>query len=159
VIVTPVASPRDNFAGDDKVVCLGETTELGTPQEDGFSYTWAPGNYLRRNDRAEVTFEAGNLSLPVPNPITYFVTAEKAGCTFVDQVQVSVIEADADIDGCGPRSIGTPDRTPNLNETYSWELVSGPGGFTGPTDVPVTSVSASVGGTSIYRLTVCLGWH
>jgi hypothetical protein len=156
VIVTPVASPRDNFAGDDKVVCLGETTELGTPQEDGFSYTWAPGNYLRRNDRAEVTFEAGNLSLPVPNPITYFVTAEKAGCTFVDQVQVSVIEADADIDGCGPRSIGTPDRTPNLNETYSWELVSGPGGFTGPTDVPVTSVSASVGGTSIYRLTVTL---
>jgi hypothetical protein len=156
VIVTPVASPRDNFAGDDKVVCLGETTELGTPQEDGFSYTWAPGNYLRRNDRAEVTFEAGNLSLPVPNPITYFVTAEKAGCTFVDQVQVSVIEADADIDGCGPRSIGTPDRTPNLNETYSWELVSGPGGFTGPTDVPVTTVSASVGGTSIYRLTVTL---
>ncbi|GAB3999097.1 hypothetical protein GCM10028807_48370 [Spirosoma daeguense] len=155
VVVTPVAAPvTPNFAGPDVTICIGNTATIGTPAEPGFTYTWAPGNYLVTNNSAQVTFQPGSLAMPTPNPITYYVTALKNGCTFVDQMQASVIEARAGVDGCGPRTIGEPDRTPNIGETYTWTRLSGPGNFVGPTNLPVVPVTASVGGATTYRLTV-----
>lgn len=156
ITVNPVVGPTGLFAGPDVTVCLGQTAQLGTPAQAGFSYTWAPGNYLNSNQNAQTTYQPGNLSLPFPNPIQYYVTAFRQGCTFVDSTIATSIEARADIDGCGPRSLGLPDRTPNLNETYQWVKISGPGTFTGPTNVPVTNVSASVGGDTEYELRVTL---
>lgn len=155
VVVTPVAAPvTPNFAGPDVTICIGNTATIGTPAESGFTYTWAPGNYLVTNNSAQVTFQPGSLAMPTPNPITYYVTALKDGCTFVDQMQASVIEARAGVDGCGPRTIGEPDRTPNIGETYTWTKLSGPGNFSGATNLPVVPVTASVGGATTYRLTV-----
>jgi hypothetical protein len=118
-----------------------------------YKYTWAPGNYLASNTTATTTFQTGNIVMPNPNPITYYLTAEKDGCTFVDAVQVAVIEARAGLDGCGPRTIGEPDRTPNINETYSWVKISGPGEFTGPTNTVQTTVSSSGASATTYELT------
>lgn len=155
VTVTPVAAPvTANFAGPDRVVCLGGTAALGLASEPGFAYTWAPGNYLVTNNTATTTFQPGNLAMPSPNPGHYYVTATKNGCSFVDQVEVAVIEANAGVDGCGPRYIGIGDRTPGINETYSWTKVSGPGSFSGPTNLPTVPVTASVGGSTTYLLTV-----
>lgn len=155
VVVTPVAAPlTPNFAGPDVTICIGNTAMIGTPAESGFTYTWAPGNYLTANNTAQTTFQPGSLAMPTPNPITYYVTALKNGCTFVDQMQASVIEARAGVDGCGPRNVGEPDRTPNIGETYTWTKLSGPGNFVGPTNLPVVPVTASVGGATTYRLTV-----
>ena len=122
-----------------------------------FGYTWAPGNYLVSNNQAEVTFKPGSLALPAPNPILYYLTAEREGCTFTDDMLAHVIEARAWVDGCGPRIVGEPDRTPNIEETYEWVLISGPGAFTGATDQAQVPVSASVGGTSVYELRVSHG--
>ena len=122
-----------------------------------YGYTWAPGNYLTLNNRAEVTFKPGNLALPNPNPILYYLTAEREGCTFTDDMLAHVIEARAWVDGCGPRIVGEPDRTPNIDETYEWVLISGPGNFTGATDQAQVPVSASVGGNSVYEVRVSHG--
>ncbi|WP_461137332.1 beta strand repeat-containing protein, partial [Spirosoma terrae] len=155
VVVTPVAAPlTPNFAGPDVTICIGNTATIGTTAESGFTYTWAPGNYLTANNTARTTFQPGSLAMPTPNPITYYVTALKNGCTFVDQMQASVIEARAGVDGCGPRNVGEPDRTPNIGETYTWTKLSGPGNFVGPTNLPQVPVTASVGGATTYRLTV-----
>ena len=161
ILVLPTNAPTTpNFAGPDVVVCLGQTAELGMPAESGFNYTWAPGNYLTQNQTAQTTFQTGNLQMPTINPITYYVTAEKNGCTFVDETVAAVIEARAGVDGCGPRMVGLPDRTPNINETYTWTKVSGDGYFTGATDQPMVPVSASPdGGSTTYRLDVTYNGH
>lgn len=155
VTVTPVAAPvTANFAGPDRAICLGSTATLGLAAESGFTYTWAPGNYLVTNNASIATFQPGSLAMPVPNVGRYYLTAAKDGCSFVDQVEVAVIEARAGIDGCGPRYIGKEDRTPNINETYTWSKVSGPGNFSGATNLPVVPVTASVGAPTTYLLTV-----
>ncbi|SFQ36305.1 hypothetical protein SAMN04515674_1161, partial [Pseudarcicella hirudinis] len=156
VTVTPVAAPvTPNFAGPDKTFCISDLDAfLGTPKESGFTYVWAPGNYLQWNNVSSTRFQPGNLAMPNPNPIKYYLTAIKQGCSFVDSTYASVIEANAGVDGCGPRYVGTADRTPNINETYSWTKVSGPGNFTGATNLPMVPVSSSGGGSTTYRLTV-----
>ena len=155
VIVTPSAAPTtSNFAGPDRVICLGSTTTLGTPAQSGFTYVWTPGSYIAATT-STATFNPGNITMPVPNKISYTLSATNtaSGCTFTDQVEVAVIEARAGQDACGPRLIGVDDRTPNLNETYQWTVVSGTGNFLGATNQAVVPVGASVGGPVTYRLT------
>jgi hypothetical protein len=155
VNVIPVAAPiTPNFAGADKVFCLDDSVVIGSSPETGFQYTWSPGSYLSSNTNSFSTYYAGNIIMPEPNPAIINVTAQKDGCSFPDQVIVATIEADAGLDGCGPRIIGKPDRTPNINETYLWEKISGSGNFTGPTNVAQTTVSESIGTHTTYRLTV-----
>ncbi len=153
--VTPVAAPiNTNFAGSDKVFCLESNVTLGAPPEPGFNYVWSPGSYLTSNTFSTTTYYAGNTVMPVPNPAVINVTAQKNGCAFTDQTIVATIEARAGLDGCGPRLIGLPDRTPDINETYSWVKLSGSGDFTGPTNLPQVPVSASIGTPTVYGLTV-----
>ncbi len=156
VRIIPVAAPLTaNIAGPDKVICLGNNVTIGTAPETGFNYVWSPGSYLIDNTVSTTTYFPGNLYMPTPNTAFINLTAQKDGCSFSDQVEVTTIEARAGIDLiCGPRYIGLPDRTPNVNETYQWTLVSGPGNFTGATDQPQVPVSASVGGSSVYGLLV-----
>lgn len=155
VRVTPVAAPvTANFAGPDRVFCLGSTVSLGLSPESGFNYVWSPGSYLVANTSSTTTYNAGNIIMPVPNPAIVNVTAQKSGCFFSDQTIVSTIEARAGLDGCGPRIVGEPDRTPNIDETYTWTKISGSGNFTGATNLPQVPVSASIGTATVYRLTV-----
>jgi hypothetical protein len=158
VTIIPVSAPVADFAGPDHGICLGDSVSLGLPAEAGFTYTWAPGNYLRSNTSSTTTFYGGprNGDMPVPNPATFYVTAKKGYCSFTDQTTVAVIEAMAGDDGCGPRIIGWPDRTPNINETYLWTKDAGPGTFLGPTDQPQVLVSSSGTGTTTYTLLVLL---
>ena len=129
-----------------------DVSELRVYQSN-FSYTWAPGNYLSSNNESTTTFVPGNSAYPILNPMTYFLTAEQSGCEFVDTAVVAVINADAGENGCGPRLIGTPDSTPNIEETYSWVKLSGGGTFLGATDQAQVPVSASPNVTT-YELTV-----
>jgi hypothetical protein len=159
VVVAPIAAPvTTDFAGPDQVICLGDSVSLGTPPEAGFTYTWAPSTYLQSNINSTATFFAGNVEMPYPNPGTIYLTAKKGTCSFVDQTVVAAVEARADIDYCGPRTIGLPDRTPDINETYLWTK-AGPGNFIGPNNLPQVAVSASVGGTTDYTLSVTYNGH
>jgi hypothetical protein len=153
-VVTAPAEP--NFAGDDKAVCLGGALSLGTAAESGFTYIWAPGNYLSDVTASITTFNSGSTQ-PHPNSFTYTLSATKNGCVFNDAVTVSVLEVDAGLALCGPRTVGKGDLIPGVaGKTYLWEKVSGPGSITGATHTAQTTVSESIGGTTIYRLTVSL---
>jgi len=156
VTVTTVPAPiTPNFAGSDQIFCFGGTANLGTTEELGYNYTWFPTNYITSSNASTTIYDPGNLSFsPQPDPGIYTLQADTLGCSFVDQVIVYTIDAEAGIDGCGPRMVGTADVTPNIEETYSWTVVSGPGVITGATNLATTSVSASIGGTTIYELEV-----
>jgi hypothetical protein len=151
-VVDPPVVP--DFAGADQAVCKGGTLTLGSANETGFTFTWAPGNYLTSISASTTTFNAGS-ELPNPNSFTYQLTATKGQCAFVDEVVVSVLAVDAGENYCGPRTVGTPDLIPNVTgKIYLWEKVSGPGTITGPTNQAMTTVSASVGAPTTYRLSV-----
>ena len=154
VIVNVVAAPLTaNFAGDDKAVCKGGTLSLGTTAEAGFTYTWSPANYLSSATGSTVTFNAGS-ELPQPNSFTYTLTAVQNGCSFTDATTVSVLEVNAGKDLCGPRTVGTPDKMPGVSgKVFLWEKISGPGAITGATNTATTTVSASVGSSTTYRIT------
>ena len=125
-----------------------------------YNYIWTPGSYIS-TDRVSAIFDAGTLEMPVNNPITYTVSANMETCSFYEQVSVAVIEARAGKDlGCGPGIIGEEDRTPNIDETYSWvkitdpAITTGSGNLVGATNIPKPIVSASSGGVVGYELTV-----
>ncbi len=152
VIITPVANPGADFAGPDQTICFGTTTTIGVGPS-GYNYTWAPGNYLEDNDLATVTFDPGT-AMPNPNPITYFVTAESNGCYFYDDVELTVLRAEAGVDGCGPRTVGGFNQ-PNIDPVYAWtNVTSGPGDFIGTPDMAFTTVSSSGTGSTTYQIDV-----
>ncbi|MEO6669444.1 MAG: SdrD B-like domain-containing protein [Ferruginibacter sp.] len=155
--VTPIAAPLTaNFAGPDKTTCADNAVQLGMPAEAGFSYTWTLSNFLSPQNGSYTTYSAYSVNHEFPGntPREFQVTAYKNGCSFSDRVVVTTIISNAGFDYCGPRLIGAPDITPNINETYSWVKVSGPGNFTGATNLPQVPVTASVGDSTIYGLTV-----
>ncbi|MES2848690.1 MAG: SdrD B-like domain-containing protein [Bacteroidota bacterium] len=159
-IITPVPAPIEvNFAGPDKVLCLGDTLVIGTAAEPGFNYIWSPGFYLTSNTTATTKYYPGNLLMPTPNPAIINLTAQKSGCSFSDRVEVATIESRAGLFGCGPRIIGLPDRTPLIDETYQWSVVSGTGNFLGPDNLPEIPIGASAGGDATYGLTVTYNGH
>ena len=158
-ILTVAAPVTSDFAGPDRVLCLGGTANIGTAPEPGFTYTWSPGSYLFSNTSSATTYSPGNIMMPEPNPAIIHLTAQKDGCSFTDKVTVSTIEARAGKMGCGPRLIGLPDRTPNISETYNWIKIAGPGSFTGVTNEAQVPVSASVGGNTEYLLIVSYQGH
>lgn len=156
ITVNVVAAPATpNFAGADQATCMGGTLSLGTAPEAGFTYSWSPGNYLSTVSGSTTTFDPGGTDLPQPDPFTYTLTATSNGCTFTDRVTVAVLDVDAGDDYCGPRIVGTPDKVPGVTgKTYLWEVLSGPGTITGATNTATTTVSASVGTSTSYRVTV-----
>ncbi len=158
VTVSVVAAPVNNggaFGGADVTICSGGSVTLGTTAETGFTYTWSPGSYLSSNTIARPSFFPGT-RLPVADPMRYYVTASKNGCSFVDSIEAFVLKANAGEDGCGPRLIGSPDATPAINETYTWTKITngtGTSNFLGATNLPQVPVSNATVATA-FRLTV-----
>ncbi|SER24556.1 DUF4347 domain-containing protein [Neolewinella agarilytica] len=173
-VTTTESTIPSGFAGPDIVACVGEEVVIGSAAEPGYTYSWAPGVFLSSTsgmlDQSMLTF---SVPIPddddptlfpddIPNPITYTVAAEINGCVTYDQVSVYVIEARADevIESdtmCGPRTLGEIDRTPDIDETYSWRVISSTGDnsmFLGPTDGPRVPVSGNNAGMTAYELTV-----
>src|SRR5690606_1753292 len=123
ITVNVVAGPTGEFAGTDKVICKGGTVTLGTASQSGFTYAWSPGSYLSNVAISNPAFNAGT-DFPVPNTASFTVTASKNGCSFTDQVNVSVLSANAGDDYCGPRTVGVADDMPAVSgKTFAWAVV------------------------------------
>lgn len=144
VVVSFVASPTNGpaMAGSDKTICKSSSVVLGNGVGDpAATYSWAPANYLSNPNIAAPTFNAGIAM--VSCPLTYTVTAVKGGCTFTDQVQVSVINPQVDYEGDSlPCYVfSEPLNEPNCTAaTYAWQVMSGPG----------VVQSTTAGGASAY---------
>ncbi|MFN8362088.1 MAG: PKD domain-containing protein [Candidatus Kapaibacterium sp.] len=83
VTVTILPPPNAN-AGEDKPICIGESTQIGTPAEAGNSYSWNPSTGL----------SSPNASQTIASPTTtttYTLTVSNAaGCVKSDEVIVTV---------------------------------------------------------------------
>lgn len=129
VIVAFVAAPTGGatFGGTDKNICKSSTVVLGGAEDAAATYNWSPISYLSASNIYNPTFNAGTNT--VKCPMVYTVTATKSGCTFTDQVNVTVVDASTSLDNqtvsCEAWSSGNSNNCSGA--TYSWELVSGPG--------------------------------
>lgn len=150
VLVTPITVPS---AGVDQTICAGNSVVLGQAGQAGYTYNWSPGLYLDNPNIAQPTFRAG--SNPVANPLTYSLTAvhDASGCAATTSLNVAVGQANAGINGCGPRYIGTADQSGGL-ATYSWTVLAGDvASLTTPNiSQPIVDPSSN----TLYELTVSL---
>jgi hypothetical protein len=160
VVVTPVLPPPPmndsvGFAGTDKVFCSTSGVTIGlSSNPDSFTYQWTPFFNLSSYTVKTPSFSSLFPQLPNTDPITYTLNATKNGCTFSDQVLLYVIESNAGLDRVGPRLIGNGDRTPNIEETYSWTKVSGSGNFIAQTNTAQVPVTKSIDTPTEYELSV-----
>jgi len=83
VTVTVASSPTAN-AGADKILCVGESTEIGMPAARGNSYSWTPSDGL--------TDPASAQTLATPGVTTSYVlrVVNEYGCEDYDTVTVQV---------------------------------------------------------------------
>jgi hypothetical protein len=72
-------------AGNDITICEGETTSIGIPEKEGFSYSWSPTLGVSETNKSNP-----KLILNQSGSFTYTVTASKDGCTSTDEVVVKV---------------------------------------------------------------------
>jgi|GEM_PF-1003524 len=162
VWVRPVNAPNDllNFAGIDKTICHNETVVLGGASAGtGYTYTWSTGQYLNNATIYNPLFNAGTAHAPCP--VSYTVTATKDGCTFTDEVKVSVIESDidfADDTRCGPRWVRSREVVNYncSNATYAWSVVSGSGSILSTRNNNQEAFLISTNGNTVFRRTVTL---
>ncbi|MEO8788592.1 MAG: SBBP repeat-containing protein [Chitinophagaceae bacterium] len=130
VVVTTVGPPNNNinFGGSDKTICRsagGSLTSLGTTSALGYNYQWVPNNYLNNAFIAQPDFSTGVDVQAINCPMSYTVTATLTGCTFYDQVNVSMINEKLDNPGptCGPRWVGQAPPITCPGTTYAWAAI------------------------------------
>ncbi len=156
VLVTPTQVQAEAYLEDSVAVCLGDELVLGEPGDPGCTYHWSPVANIDDATSAQPTFK--RVSLPSVNPELYQVTKTDAnGCQDVDTVYILSLFADAGIDGCGPRSVGTPDMH-NFPVTYQWTKIdsTGPGPITlSCTDCPQPFVTYDTMTTTV-TLELCV---
>jgi gliding motility-associated-like protein len=78
------------FAGDDQIICFGDTMTLnGTYTPDNFPYllSWTPGTALDKDNVANPVFTAQTTST-----LTFTATSPKAQCKASDEIRLEVIK-------------------------------------------------------------------
>lgn len=159
VTVSPVNAPNNllEFGGADKTVCKGANVPLGGAANDvNFSYTWAPGQYLTAVNVYNPLFNAGTSTIDCS--MTYAVTATGNGCTFADEVKVTVVDAsitNQDEIVCGP--VWSHQRTNTFNcpdAVYAWAVQSGTGTILQTANNGASAYLYSPDGSTVFRRTV-----
>lgn len=87
VTVQPAPTPD---AGPDRVLCSGQSAQLGAAPVAGLTYSWSPTTGLNNPSSAQPTFTLTN---PTANPRTYTYTVSAVtanGCVGTDQVIIIV---------------------------------------------------------------------
>ncbi|SDE43597.1 Por secretion system C-terminal sorting domain-containing protein [Dyadobacter soli] len=160
VTVTPVAAPSGTvaFAGDDQTICKNTSATLGGTADATFAYTWTTGQYLDDPQTANPVFNAGTAGV-TGGAITYSVTAVKTGCTFNDQVKVTVLNnriTDQNETICGPVWSKHMDEDNAPGAVYTWNIVSGDGVILKTANDGKDAYLKSNTGVTTFRRTVSL---
>ena len=83
VIVTILPPPTAN-AGEDKPICIGESTQIGTPAEAGNSYAWSPSTGLSSPTASQT------IASPTTTTTYTLTVTNPAGCVKSDEVIVTL---------------------------------------------------------------------
>ncbi len=131
---------KEALAGQDRLLCSGDTVTIGAPARSGYTYSWTP------EDNLEDPSAALTKAYP-PATTTYILNYATESCSFADTVLVVVDElpeADAGPDQTvcsGAVTVGPP--TVNPAWTYRWTpaaAVSNPN-IANPTTSPTVSTT------------------
>lgn len=114
------------FAGEDTVICKGDTVQIGAAPQSGFSYSWSPSSTLSSDSIANP------LAFPLQNT-TYVLSVSPANgsqCAAYDTVRVSLKDFGIPPFGftSGPSCYGlivTPDFVGNPAYEYYWNVQPG----------------------------------
>jgi len=142
VRVTVSPAPVAN-AGQDKSICKGDSTSIGTIAIAGNTYDWSPAAGLSSSTIAQPNASPASTTL-------YTVTVTNGVCSKMDTVLVSVHEVPAAITGNGQTLcdggsvvLGGPAVT---GDTYLWTP------STGLSSSTVAQPTATINGTILYTL-------
>ncbi len=136
----------------DQTICEGDTLILNTFENPGAIYTWTS---TPTDPSLNPTDPFGRVS-PIANT-TYMVTAELNGCTFMDEVTITVINAanlqvtpfpDTTVSSGGTATLFATSGQTGLNETFSWTL--NPGGVLDGPQQTVENVTQNISVTLNY---------
>ncbi|WP_353720159.1 T9SS type A sorting domain-containing protein [Dyadobacter sp. 676] len=160
VTVAPVNAPNSTlaFAGTDKNICKNTSVTLGGTADNTFAYTWTPGQYLSASQGANPVFNAGTAAVD-GGSINYTVSAVKSGCTFTDEVKVSVLNSaitDQNETICGPAWSRHSGEENAAGATYTWSVVSGSGTVLQTANSGKDAYLKSNSGVTRFRRTVTL---
>lgn len=89
VLLLVAPTPEAN-AGDDRLICSGETGSLGLSPVNGLAYQWSPPDGLANSSVANPEFVLHNLSNDTVTH-TYIVRTTLGNCSAFDTVQVAVM--------------------------------------------------------------------
>ncbi|GGH21936.1 hypothetical protein GCM10007423_03420 [Dyadobacter endophyticus] len=160
ITVTPVTAPNSTlaFAGTDKTICKNTSVTLGGTADATFAYTWTSGQYLSASQVANPVFNAGTAAV-AGGTINYTVSAIKGGCSFTDEVKVSVLNnriTNQDETVCGPLWSRHMDEQNAAGATYTWSVVSGDGSILQTANAGQDAYLKSNSGVTVFRRTVTL---
>lgn len=156
VTVTPVAAPNGvlNFAQNDTTICRNTAATLNADSAADFTYNWAPGQYLSNTNISAPVFNPGSVAINCSK--TYLVTATNNGCSFTDEVKVTVVNSGITYEGenkCGPLWIGQAGGSNCVGATYSWSVISGTGSVLQTANDSASAYLYTPSGTATFRRT------
>ena len=127
VTVEPLPTPS---AGPDRVLCSGQSAQLGTAPVAGLTYSWSPSTGLNSTSGAQPTVTLTNTGT-APRTTVYTLTAVSAtGCVGSSTVRVTVnptvtANAGAAQTFCSGGSAPLGGAAPATGYTYSWSPTTG----------------------------------
>jgi gliding motility-associated-like protein len=117
-------------AGEDSLVCSGQSLQLGQAQENGVVYQWYPSTHLDKTDIANPVFQFHNTTDAI-REFEYILTASDEHCAKKDTVMVQVYPASAEhIKGSRsvcPGVVEVEYSVPSKEswQNYQWEVEGG----------------------------------
>lgn len=123
VVVSVYPVPLAN-AGPDKTLCYGNSVQIGTAAQSGFTYNWSSSVGGYSSNVANPTVQ------PLQSTIYYLTkTTVATGCYDTDTVLVSIaFPPSAGISGANTLCEGESSdyqATPSANNTYNWSVTGG----------------------------------
>ena len=77
-------------AGPDTTLCSGQSTYIGLPAINGYTYQWQPATGLNNASLAQPVFSGTNNGT-TPIILTYILTTNRISCTTKDTVKVTIL--------------------------------------------------------------------
>jgi len=77
-------------AGPDTSICSGQSTHLGTPPINGYTYQWQPTTGLNNSNTSQPLFTGSNNGSTAVT-LTYILTTNRISCTTKDTVKIIVL--------------------------------------------------------------------
>lgn len=155
VTVEPLPTPS---AGPDRVLCSGQSAQLGSAPMAGLTYSWSPSTGLSSTSSAQTTITLSNTGM-APRTIVYTLTAVSANrCVGSSSVRVTVdpvvtVNAGAAQTFCSGGSALLGGAAPVAGYIYNWSPTTG---LANPSAAQTTVLLTNTTGapiTTTYTLT------